>query len=65
MTYRASISTNKPLHKPTTSITYGGMHLGTARLNAGGQPATSYHLLHFPTRLDGVQLVHRTGLYPL
>ncbi|CAL5000310.1 unnamed protein product [Urochloa decumbens] len=43
----------------TVSITYGGAHLGTAHLDAGGQPATSCRLLHLPARLDGVELAHR------
>lgn len=43
----------------TVSILYGGAHLGTARLDAGEQPATSCRLLHLPARLDGVELAHR------
>ncbi|KAL6662003.1 hypothetical protein ACP70R_001387 [Stipagrostis hirtigluma subsp. patula] len=42
----------------TVSILYGGAHLGTARLDAGEQPATSCRLLHLPARLDGVELAH-------
>ncbi|XP_062192758.1 uncharacterized protein LOC133896215 [Phragmites australis] len=43
----------------TASILYGGGHLGTARLDAGEQPATSCRLLNLPARLDGVELAHR------
>ncbi|TVU04549.1 hypothetical protein EJB05_47663, partial [Eragrostis curvula] len=42
----------------TVSILYAGAHLGTARLDAGEQPATSCRLLHLPARLDGVELAH-------
>ncbi|GJN04264.1 hypothetical protein PR202_ga21797 [Eleusine coracana subsp. coracana] len=42
----------------TVSILYAGAHLGTARLDAGEQPATSCRLLHLPARLDAVELAH-------
>uniref|UniRef100_A0ACD5ZP08 Uncharacterized protein n=1 Tax=Avena sativa TaxID=4498 RepID=A0ACD5ZP08_AVESA len=42
----------------TVSILYGGACLGTARLDAGGQPATSCRLLHLPARLDAMEMAH-------
>ncbi|KAF7095710.1 hypothetical protein CFC21_097819 [Triticum aestivum] len=43
------------------SILYGGTLLGTARLDAGQQPATSCRLLHLPARLDAMELAHHAG----
>jgi hypothetical protein len=43
----------------TVSILYGGAHLGTTRIDAGEQHATSCRLLHLLARLDGVELAQR------
>ena len=45
----------------TVSISYGGACLGTALLDAGGQPATSCRLLHLPARLDAMEMAHNAG----
>lgn len=40
------------------SISYGGSHLGSARLDAGSQSANSCQILQLSARLDGLQMAH-------